>query len=115
MVREKRKWRSHERESTDAEHSGGPTRSSVEISVMEAERRGWLIRLYDQVNQKWEELGHKVKLLAYISHQLDERSRVNREIHARICGSVGVKFPCATRLSGRHIPVIDSFPRCNLH
>ena len=49
------------------------------------------------VNQKWEELGHKVKLLAYISHQLDERSRVNREIHARICGSVGVKFLCATR------------------
>ena len=31
------------------------------------------------------------------SHQLDERSRVNREIHARICGSVGVKFLCATR------------------
>ena len=23
---------------------------------------------------------------------------MNREIHARICGSVGVKFPCATRL-----------------
>ena len=26
------------------------------------------------------------------------RSRVNREVHARICGSVGVRFPCATRL-----------------
>jgi hypothetical protein len=25
------------------------------------------------------------------------RSRVNREVHARICGSVGVRFPCATR------------------
>ena len=24
---------------------------------------------------------------------------MNREIHARICGSVGVKFPCATRLT----------------
>ncbi len=28
------------------------------------------------------------------------KSRVNREIHARLCGSVGVKFPCATRLTG---------------
>ena len=27
------------------------------------------------------------------------RSRVNREVHARICGSVGVRFPCATRLT----------------
>ena len=65
MLREKRKWRSHERESTDAEHSGGPTRSSVEISVIEMEPRGWLIRFYDQVNQKWEELEHKVRLLVY--------------------------------------------------
>ena len=55
MLREKRKWRSHKRESTNAEHSGGPTRSSVEIFVMEMERRGWLIRLYNLVNQKWEE------------------------------------------------------------
>ena len=63
MLREKRKWRSHERESTDAEHSGGPTRSSVEISVIEMEPRGWLIRFYDQVNQKWEELEYKARLL----------------------------------------------------
>jgi hypothetical protein len=63
MLRGKRKWRSHERESTDAEHSGGPTRSSVEISVIEMEPRGWLIRFYDQVNQKWEELENKARLL----------------------------------------------------
>ena len=31
------------------------------------------------------------------------RSRVNREIHARICGSVGVRFPCATRLGDRNL------------
>ena len=55
MLREKSKWRPHKGESTNAEHSGGPTRSSVEISVMEMERRGWLIQLYDKVNQKWEE------------------------------------------------------------
>ncbi len=27
-------------------------------------------------------------------------SRVSREVHARICGGVGVRFPCATRLNG---------------
>ena len=40
MPRENRKWRPHERESTDAEHRGGATRSSDEGSVMELERRG---------------------------------------------------------------------------
>ena len=34
MIREKLKWGTHEGESTDAEHRGGPTRSSVEVSVM---------------------------------------------------------------------------------
>ena len=33
-----------------------------------------------------------------IIYRLDKRSRMNREIHVRICGSVGVKFPRATRL-----------------
>ncbi len=46
MIREKLKWRTHESESTDAEHGGGPTRISVEISVMEMERRGWIIGPY---------------------------------------------------------------------
>ena len=55
MLREKSKWKPHEGESTDAEHGGGLLRSSEEVSVMEMERRGWLIRLYDLVNQKWEE------------------------------------------------------------
>ncbi len=45
MLREKPKWRTHKGESTDARHRGGPTRSSDEVSVMEMERRGWLIRL----------------------------------------------------------------------
>jgi RNA-directed DNA polymerase len=40
MLREKLKWRSHKTESTDAEHGGGLTRSSDEVSVMEMERRG---------------------------------------------------------------------------
>ncbi len=45
MLRKKSKWRTHKDESTDARHRGGVTRSSVEVSVMEMERRGWLIRL----------------------------------------------------------------------
>ena len=46
MLREKLKWRPHEGESTDAEHRGGPTCSSDEVSVMEVERRGRIDRLY---------------------------------------------------------------------
>ena len=33
----------HKGESTDAGHRDGLTRSSVEVSVMEMERRGWII------------------------------------------------------------------------
>jgi hypothetical protein len=62
MIREKLKWRTHEGESTEAGHRGGPTRSSVEVSVMEMERRGWIIWLYFLVNQKWEEPGGKAGL-----------------------------------------------------
>jgi len=40
MLREKSKWRTHEDESTDAEHRGGLPRISDEASVMEVERRG---------------------------------------------------------------------------
>ena len=63
MVREKLKWRTHESESTDAEHGDGPTRSSVEVSVMGMERRGWIIWPYFLVNQRWEEPGGKAGLL----------------------------------------------------
>ena len=52
MLREKLKWRTHESESTDAEHGGGPTRSSDEVSVMGMERRGWVDRLNNVVNQQ---------------------------------------------------------------
>ncbi len=43
MIREKFKELISEDESTDAENRGGPARSSKEISVMEMERRGWII------------------------------------------------------------------------
>ena len=57
----------HKGESTDAGHRGGPTRSSVEVSVMEMERRGWIIWLYSLVNQRWEEPGDKAKPLGKLS------------------------------------------------
>jgi hypothetical protein len=55
MVREKFKWRTHENESTDAERRGGSPCSSDEVSVMEMERRGWIIQLDLKINQLWEE------------------------------------------------------------
>jgi hypothetical protein len=63
MIREKFKWRTHENESTDAGHRGGPTRSSEEVPVMGMERRGWIIWSYCLVNQRWEEPRDKIKPL----------------------------------------------------
>ncbi len=50
MLREKFEWRSHEGESTDAEHGGGAARSSDEASVMGVERGGGIDRSYDFIN-----------------------------------------------------------------
>jgi hypothetical protein len=50
MTREKRKWRPHERESTEAGHRGGVARSSEEGAVMALERRGDIVQLYCEVN-----------------------------------------------------------------
>jgi RNA-directed DNA polymerase len=55
MIREKFKWRTHKDESTDAEHRGGAARIRDEGSVMGLDRRGCIVWLYFQVNQKWEE------------------------------------------------------------
>jgi len=55
MIREKFKWRTYKNESTDAGHRGGAARSRKEGSVMELDRRGCVVWLYFQVNQKWEE------------------------------------------------------------
>ena len=45
MLREKSKWKPHKGESTNAEHRGGATRSSVEDPVMGLERRGCVVQL----------------------------------------------------------------------
>ena len=57
MGREKRKWRPHKRESTEAGHRGGVACSSDEGAVMALERRGDIVQLYGGVNQQWEEPG----------------------------------------------------------
>ena len=48
MLREKRKWKPHKCESTDAEHRGGVTRSSEEEPVMGLERRGYIVQLEER-------------------------------------------------------------------
>jgi hypothetical protein len=45
MIKERHKMRTIEAESTEALYSGGLSRSSVEASVMEVERRAGVIRL----------------------------------------------------------------------
>ena len=43
--------RNRERQSTDPEHGGGPSRSSAEAPVMGVERRGRVIRVRLRVNR----------------------------------------------------------------
>jgi hypothetical protein len=61
------------------------------------ERRGWIIWHYRLVNQRWEELGGKAKLLEFV-WRLNDKSRMRGDCPVRICEGLGVKFPRATRL-----------------
>jgi len=61
MLREKPKWRPHKGESTDAGHRDGATRSSVEVSVMEMERRVALTGFTMWSTILWEEPLSKAK------------------------------------------------------
>lgn len=45
----------HESESTDAGHRDGAARSRIEGSVMGLDRRGCIVQLSPEVNQRWEE------------------------------------------------------------
>ena len=90
----------HEGESTDAGHRGGPTRSSVEVPVMGVERRGWIIWPNCLANQRWEESEGKATPPG-LPERRGDTSRMNREIHVRICEGLGVRFPRATRLAPR--------------
>ncbi len=61
MLREKLKWRPHKGESTDAEHRGGPSCTSDEVSVMGMEQRGRVIQLDLKNNRIREESLEKAK------------------------------------------------------
>jgi hypothetical protein len=56
MLREKLKRLNPRGERTEAEHWGGPTRTSDEGSVMELEQRGRVRRLHQRNNWKQDEL-----------------------------------------------------------
>ena len=57
MLREKLKRRTRKSKSTKGRHRGGITRSSDEVSVMETEQRGYIVRvLLDSQPNSWEEL-----------------------------------------------------------
>jgi len=57
MLREKLKQRTCKSKSTEGRHRGGITRSSDEVSVMEMERRGYIVwSLSNGQPNSWEEL-----------------------------------------------------------
>jgi RNA-directed DNA polymerase len=86
MLREKFKWRTHKNESTDAEHSDGPPRSSDEGPVMGLEQRGRVILPNVMTNQKWEESLEKAK-----SYQISKQVVVEAWKHVKANkGAAGV-------------------------
>jgi len=46
MIREKFKWKTHKNESTEAQNGDGISCSSEEVSVMEMERRRYIVQFY---------------------------------------------------------------------
>ena len=46
VLREGSKWKPHKDQSTNTWHRGGIPRSSVEGSVKELERRGYIVQFY---------------------------------------------------------------------
>ena len=86
-----------EAESTDAPERGGLPRSSDEAGVMLVERRGWVIAV---------ELGSTGNGRSPVFNgrrqpSCDDTSRMNREVHVRICERLGVKFPGPTRQTAK--------------
>lgn len=100
MLREKYKWVNPRGESTDAEHWGGPARTSDEGCVMRLEQRGWVKSLHLAYNWRQDETVQATEpavMSIWLSCSLDG-SGVNREIHAPFCERPGVKFLRPTHL-----------------
>ena len=74
---------------------GGSSRSSDEAAVMAVERRGRVVRSHSAVNteQSEEEPLEEMRLVS----QLNNKSRMNREVQVRFCEGLGVRFPGSTR------------------
>src|SRR6516225_11496152 len=88
MSRERLKRPKPRGESTDAEHWGGPTRTSDEGPVIGLEQRGRVRRLHERNNWKQEDLD--------ACDKLPDGSRVRRELYARFCERLGVRLPGPT-------------------
>ena len=98
-----------EAESTDAPERGGLLRSSVEGSVMELERRGWVTTV--EVGST----GNGMSPACNGRRQPSggDTSRISREAYVRFCEGLGVKFPGPTRQS-RHIRTFATLLACPL-
>jgi len=113
MLRKRFKWRPHENLSTDAKHRDGSSSSSVEGSVMGLERRGWVSSQRVMVNQETgrNRISFCVGLRLWGFRRMADRSRMNREVHVRICEGLGVKFPWATR---PYRPKLEAQKTCDI-
>ena len=99
--REKHKRPKPRGESTEAEHWGGPIRSSEEGPVMGLERRGCVVRPWPLANWKQEEPVDEAKPF---TQRPNIGSRVTREGHARFWERPEVKFLRATRQTEKDRP-----------
>lgn len=81
--------------STEAWHRGGVARSRNEGAVMVLDRRGGVVRQDGSDNRSRED---QIRRAKPFEGTVDDRSRMNREIHVRFWEGLGVRFPRATHL-----------------
>ena len=100
-----RKWRTRQK-CTEVRFCGGLPRSSVEVSVMDMERRGWhtqatvIIQLLnkEEYDERSKTICDRSDLKVMSMHkELSVKSRVRGDFHARFCERVRVKLPRSTR------------------
>src|SRR6516164_4683133 len=94
MVRKRHKWKTHEAESTNA-----PTRVALLNSSEEAEKCPWSEGGRSPTSG-WSQRATGGTPCPGGSRQASSwggTSRMNCEVHVRICGGLGVKFPGSTR------------------
>ena len=74
----------HNDENTDGGHRSGPTRISIEVSVLEIERRGWIIQPYCLVESlsKYDGLLFYYPEIPHISlrHSVDRLEKAGQKV-----------------------------------